>query len=524
MSYINLNLNGRTESPPSERELDAQTSFLAAVALITLMVVGRFILHLPLLPEVMADWLFAISPAAFAEAVITMFGAFAKRLGFIGCGIAYLTLITVTGTAFLGWTRNKFQHGIVPGILYGTCLWLITVSVAIPLLGGGLFGKNLWSGALISSSSLLVYHLAYGFLLVRLRSAFETKANLAETGGRLLNRRMALRTVMVAVVGAAAYDILKPIFESWTSASAGKVASGSGVFPDINGLSFEITPTKDFYKVSKNPFDPEVDIRRWHLEIAGMVERPLSFTYEEIKQLPSVEQIATLMCISYEPGDNILGNAKWKGVRLRDVLEKAKVKPGVIDIVLRAADDYTDSIPLDRALADATLLVYEMNGAPLTAEHGFPIRLLVPAIYGMKNAKWITRIEAVNYDFKGYWQRRGWNDTAIYKIMSRIDIPTGKVSQGNVTIAGIAFAGDRGISKVEVSTDSGRTWSQADIKPPQSENSWVLWHHQWSPATPGDYSIIVRATDGRGALQEAKRTPPFPDGSSGYHRMNVTVT
>src|SRR5205807_5522600 len=124
-------------------------------------------------------------------------------------------------------------------------------------------------------------------------------------------------------------------------------------------------------------------------------------------------------------GGNLIGNAKWKGVRLRDVLEKAKLKSGVVDIVLRAADDYTDSIPLDRAQADATILVYEMNGAPLTAEHGFPVRLLVPGIYGMKNVKWITRLTAVDYDFKGFWQVRGWNDTALYRTAARIDIPSG---------------------------------------------------------------------------------------------------
>jgi len=232
MDYIDLNLSGKTESPPSERAIDLQASFLAAAALIALMAIGRFIFHLPLLPEIIADWAFAIMPASFTEDIITMFGAFAKRLGFIGCSIAYLTFLTTAGTAYLGWIDRKRLGENISSIVYGISLWLVTVCALLPLFGGGLFGRNLWSGALLSSTSLLVYHLAYGLAAVRLRSAFAAKADLAQTGGRLLNRRTALRAVMVAIVGAAAYDIFKPILETWRNATAGKVTKGTGVFPD----------------------------------------------------------------------------------------------------------------------------------------------------------------------------------------------------------------------------------------------------------------------------------------------------
>jgi DMSO/TMAO reductase YedYZ molybdopterin-dependent catalytic subunit len=520
---LNLNLNGEKTAAPAGRDLDLQSSFLAAALLLTLMLIGRFTFHLPLIPEIMADFVFAISPASFVEAVVTMFGAFAKRIGFIGCSVLYLALLTIIGAAFLRWSRSESQNGIAVALIYGAVFWLITVGLAIPLLGGGLFGRNLWNGALISSASLFAYHMIYSIAVVRLRSVFASKIDLAETGERFLNRRNALRAVMTVTVAAAAYDIFKPLVESIRSSYAGKVSVGSGVFPDITGLSLEITPTGDFFKVSKNPFDPDLVAQKWHLEIGGMVEHPLSFSFDEIKKLPSVEQYTSLMCISNEVGGDLLGNAKWKGVRLRDVLEKAQLKPGVFDIVLRAADEYTDSIRVDRAIADPTILVYEMNSAPLTAEHGFPVRLLIPGIYGMKNIKWITRITAVNYDFKGYWQSRGWNDTAMYRTMSRIDIPNGKVKLGETTIAGVAFAGDRGINKVEISTDSGRNWESADIKQPQSRFTWVLWEKLWTPPRPGTYSIVVRATDGTGVLQEARPAPPFPDGSAGYHRISVTV-
>ena len=297
---------------------------------------------------------------------------------------------------------------------------------------------------------------------------------------------------------------------------------GDGVFPNIDNLALEITPTRDFYQVSKNAFDPQVDVRRWKLEVAGLVDNPLALTYDEMKALPPVEQYATLACISNEVGGDLIGNALWRGVRLKDVLEKAGLKQGVVDIVLRASDDYTDSIPLDRGMADGTLLVYEMNGEPLTPEHGFPVRLLVPGIYGMKNVKWITRVEAVDFDFRGYWQRRGWDDRAEYKTMSRIDAPDRSV-KGEAAIAGIAFAGDRGISKVEVSTDGRKTWEPAEIKSPLSRLTWVLWRSSWSPEQPGKHRIVVRATDGFGVTQTAQPAPPAPSGSSGYDNRTVDV-
>ncbi|HKP11447.1 MAG TPA: molybdopterin-dependent oxidoreductase, partial [Blastocatellia bacterium] len=267
--------------------------------------------------------------------------------------------------------------------------------------------------------------------------------------------------------------------------------------------------------------DPEVDAGRWRLEIAGLVETPVTFTYEEIKALPSIEQYATLCCISNEVGGDLIGNALWRGVRLKDLLSRAGLKPGVVDIALRAGDGYTDSIALERATQDGTLLVYEMNGEPLTPEHGYPLRLLVPGIYGMKNVKWITRLEAIDYDLKGFWQRRGWDDRAEYKTMSRIDAPAATV-KGETEVAGVAFAGDRGISKVEVSTDGGATWEAAEIKSALSPFTWALWHKRWTPRQAGKHRLVVRATDGRGNLQTPQYAPPEPSGSSGYDQKTIS--
>jgi len=264
-----------------------------------------------------------------------------------------------------------------------------------------------------------------------------------------------------------------------------------------------------------------VDVKRWKLEIGGEVETQVWFTYDELKLLPSVQQYATLECISNGVGGDLIGNASWRGVRLKDLLDRAVLKSDTVDIVLRASDGYADSIPVDQAMAEGVILAYEMNGAPLNQTHGFPLRLIVPGIYGMKNVKWITRIEAVSYDFKGYWQARGWDDRAIYKTMSRIDAPR-KAAPGQVAIAGIAFAGDRSISKVEVSTDGGKTWELAQIRPALSPYSWVLWHSEWE-ASAGSHSLVVRATDGKGVVQTSQRVPPIPDGASGYDSRSVQI-
>ncbi|MBX5446376.1 molybdopterin-dependent oxidoreductase, partial [Sphaerobacter sp.] len=158
--------------------------------------------------------------------------------------------------------------------------------------------------------------------------------------------------------------------------------------------------------------------------------------------------------------------------------------------------------------------------------HGYPLRLIVPGIFGMKNVKWITRIEAVDRDFQGYWQERGWSDIATVQTMSRIDVPASNrtlVAGQPTLIAGIAFAGDRGISKVEVSTDDGETWAPATLDEPLSPLTWVLWRYEWTPIRPGRYHLVVRAYDGQGQVQDAKERPPLPDGATGYHTVSVRV-
>lgn len=307
----------------------------------------------------------------------------------------------------------------------------------------------------------------------------------------------------------------------------GRIAEAAeGLWKSLTGLSTEVTPVGRFYTVSKNVFDPSLDARIWKVEIKGRVERPGSLTLDELKRLPAVTKPHTLMCISNEVGGELISNAEWKGVPLRLILERAGIKPGSTELILRARDGYSDSFPLAAALAEGTILAYEMNGRPLERQHGFPARVLVMGIYGMKNVKWLSELEVADYDYKGYWEVRGWSDEAIYKTFSRIDVPApgSSLRRGERHwIAGVAFAGDRGVTAVEVSVDGGKAWQPAQVKPALGPHTWVLWAYAWTPEAAGATSLVVRAVDGTGAVQPPGPRPPLPDGAEGYHIVPVKI-
>ena len=285
----------------------------------------------------------------------------------------------------------------------------------------------------------------------------------------------------------------------------------------------EITPNDSFYITTKNFIDPTVDGNSWQIAFKGLVDNPFTLTLKDVQALPVINRVQTLACISNEVGGDLIGNTQWKGVSFRDLLLRAKPRDGVVDVIVRAADGYTDSFPIEVAMDNEVVLAYEMNGGPLPQRHGYPARLLVPGIYGMKNCKWITEVELVSSDYKGYWEGQGWSDTAIYQTMSRIDYPNSRnVEAKPLYIGGVAFAGNRGIQRVEVSTDNGQTWNDATLRPALGKYTWVLWTYPWQP-TKGEYSLVVRATDGTGAVQTADKNPTYPDGATGYHYRQVRV-
>jgi DMSO/TMAO reductase YedYZ molybdopterin-dependent catalytic subunit len=303
-------------------------------------------------------------------------------------------------------------------------------------------------------------------------------------------------------------------------------------------LTSEITATDLFYRVDINPVPPTVDANSWRLVINGLVSRPLTITYEQLKAMPSVPQIATLECISNKIANDFIGTAIWNGIKLKDLLEKSGVKPNAKYIVFRCADGYDVGIPLERGLQEGSILAYGMNGETLDAKHGYPVRAIIPGLYGMMNPKWITEIELIDRIYEGYWQKKGWANNAQYNTHSYIVVPGNAPIRKNfrnlgslnivvgeqIPIAGVAFAGDRGISRIQVSTDDGATWLDAEIKDPLSPYSWVIWATEINVANKDNYKIIVRATDKMGKVQTGEVREPFPSGATGYHMVDVQAS
>jgi DMSO/TMAO reductase YedYZ molybdopterin-dependent catalytic subunit len=293
----------------------------------------------------------------------------------------------------------------------------------------------------------------------------------------------------------------------------------------LPGITPRITPNEDHYVVDTTLVKPRVDVAEWRLDIKGEVESPFSLTYDQLLDLDAVEQVHTLECISNYVGGELISTAVWTGVPLPDLLNRARVKSTAYDVVFTSVDGYTDSIPIAKAMEDRTLVAYLMNGKTVPQDHGFPARMLVPNIYGMKNVKWIRTIEVVNYDFLGYWMQQGWSDSAIVNTNSRIDVPGRnlKWTGGEVTIGGIAFAGSRGISKVEVSADGGKTWGQASLEAPAGALTWRRWIFKWTPPATGAMKLVVRSTDGTGNTETPIGRDSYPNGATGYDSVDLNV-
>jgi DMSO/TMAO reductase YedYZ molybdopterin-dependent catalytic subunit len=301
---------------------------------------------------------------------------------------------------------------------------------------------------------------------------------------------------------------------------------------DVEGVSPIITPNADFYRIDTAFVVPSVDVTGWRLTVKGMVDRPFDLTFDELVAMPAIEQSVTLSCVSNEVGGDLVGNALWRGVLLPDVLARAGVQPGATQVIGRSVDGFTVGFPTDVALDGRTSMVaYAMNGEPLPAVHGFPARLVVPGLYGYVSAtKWLREIELTTFDaFDAYWIPRGWSKLGPIKTQSRIDTPNGgrNVTAGRVAIAGVAWGGVRGISKVEVRVtpqgSSEATWHTARLGEALSSSSWRQWVvEDWMPQ-PGVYQLAVRATDGTGAAQTEDRRPPAPDGATGLHTVSVRV-
>jgi DMSO/TMAO reductase YedYZ molybdopterin-dependent catalytic subunit len=295
----------------------------------------------------------------------------------------------------------------------------------------------------------------------------------------------------------------------------------------VAGITPIVVPNDDFYRIDTALLPPHVDAAGWSMKVTGMVDHPLTLTYSDLTTMPLFEQYVTIQCVSNEVGGDLVGNAKWTGVHLREVLAAAGVQAGATQLVGRSVDGFTAGFPTAHAMDSVRdpMIVLAMNDAPLPVLHGYPARLIIPGLYGYVSAtKWLAAIEMTTLEaFDGYWIPLGWSKLGPILTQSRIDVPRSgqTLKAGRITIAGVAWAPDRGVSKVEVSIDGGE-WLTCTLSGPISKATWVQWQVPWA-ATPGAHSIEVRATDGTGALQTTDVTPPAPDGARGHHTINVSV-
>ncbi len=292
----------------------------------------------------------------------------------------------------------------------------------------------------------------------------------------------------------------------------------------VAGITPIVVPNGAFYRIDTALLVPRVDVGSWRLRVHGMVERETTLTFQELLELGTFEQYVTIACVSNTVGGDLVGNAKWTGVRLRDVLGIAGVQPQASQLVGRAVDGWTAGMPTAWVM-DPTrepMIAVAMNDEPLPPVHGFPARLIVPGLYGYVSAtKWLSELQLTTLEaFNAYWVPLGWSKEAPILTQSRIDVPGNRVAPGRVTIAGVAWAPDRGISRVEVGIDG--VWGEATMSTPISAATWVQWRADWD-ATPGDHVLLVRATDGQGEVQTSQRSQPAPDGARGYHTVRVTV-
>ncbi|QDY10590.1 molybdopterin-binding oxidoreductase [Micromonospora sp. HM134] len=308
------------------------------------------------------------------------------------------------------------------------------------------------------------------------------------------------------------------------SAVAPTVPAGADL--SLAQLAPYTTPNSGFYRIDTALVVPQVDPETWRLRIHGRVRNPIELTFAELLARPMVERYVTLACVSNEVGGDLIGNARWLGVPLKELLDEADPEEGADQVVGRSVDGWTCGTPT-AVLRDGrdALLAVGMNGEPLPVEHGFPVRMVVPGLYGYVSAcKWVTELELTSFaDFDAYWVPRGWSAQGPVKTQSRIDTPRSRnrLTAGEVTVAGVAWAQHRGISRVEVRVDGG-AWQEATLAPAVSVDTWVQWSWRW-PATPGEHTLQVRATDRDGETQTPLTAPVAPDGATGWHSVTVTV-
>ena len=449
-----------------------------------------------------------------------------KQLGVGSTMAGQLFVGALAGAVFGLLIRRKPQRRVTAwtmSIFVG--LPIAAIAIALwPVLGTSYIGLPIASGGAVTLIGFALSVLVFERTLVA-SFHFLTRPDAGAESGEFtpaIGRRALILGGLGVLIAGGGVGLLRRLYRIATFSYDGTQYKGRIVQP--------ITPNDLFYCVTKNVIDPRVNVDLWHLEVNGLVQNPTTYRFQDLKGFNQVEQETTLMCISNGLDAGLISNAVWKGITLRDLIDPAGPMADARRVRLFGVDNYTDTIPLEKALDPNTLLAWEMNGRSLLDRHGYPLRAIVPGYFGEKHVKWLTRIELTGEDVKGFYETQGWGPDFMTPTRSRIDAPDheSRFSLGQligpIEVKGIAFGGDRGISRVEISDDDGETWADADIHYAGTKLTWALWSYGWRPDGPDDYTLVVRATDGEGEVQEWEEDRSPFSGVTGFHKIAVHVT
>ena len=534
-----------------------------------------FILRLggvaPFPPESALEAFLKIIPENIQEPSVQALGSFAGQLGLI---VATLLGAIVYGIFGLIFERMYAPRMITRSVsrfekfmIYSLVPWLFFGLIVLPATGVSVFGIG--SGIGVASTSiwlfpisLLISSFVFGAVLsweysdVKIFAPGKAGSMISQNAApraresKSISRRSFIEKGAVALAGHAlmvsSLDALlvstsstPSVPQSPNSNSTSGVgtpidlAEAPSIFSDPRLaplVDSEVTPNGDFYQVDIDVFTPSVNVSTWSLQVAGVEGSGKTYSLTDLQALPMTSEYNTFECVSNQIEGNLISNALWGGVKLSNLFSDAGGVPqGAQNVVFYSVDGYSVAIPIATAMRNVSMIAYEMNGASLPQNHGYPLRAVIPGLYGMMSAKWVRKIQIIDSSYMGYWQTRGWSNIGLVQTVAFIIIPAdgaqSSLSQnkGTILLGGYAYAGNRGISKVEVSTDNGVTWQTATLKPSLAENTWTLWAFPWSPSQTGSYNIYARATDGTGALQTSVETDTFPNGATGYAMTSVEV-
>ena len=511
--------------------------FIAGVAALAF----NFLLRLGSLtafpPESALSAFLGIVPASIEEPMVQQFGDLAGQLGLLVATAIAALVYGAFAVVYDKYVSARLRR-VSPfeGLLaFSLVPWLIFGLILFPVDGDSLFGIT--SGFAPSSATTL-FPLA--FLLVQAVFALALSPRYALTAsGPQAPRPNASRRglieksaigLLAVIAGIMSLGGLGSVFSSQIQPTGGSqpidLQDAPPIFSDPRLQTLvdsEITPNGSFYRVAIDIIDPSVDVTGWSLALNGLVGSPKTYSYADVQSLTQTTLYNTFECVSNEIDGNLISTAKWTGVKLSDLLQDAGgTQSGAAYVVFYSVDGYSVGIPLAKALMPDSMVAFQMNDQPLPTAHGYPLRAVIPGLYGMMSAKWVKQISILDSSYSGYWQTRGWSNVGTVNPVTFITTPQSgsqaslRGNGGSLVIAGYAYAGDKGVSKVEVSFDDGKTWQEAQIKNPLSTTTWILWAYEWQPTSLGETFVYARVTDGTGQTQTSTISDTFPNGATGY--------